>query len=178
MRRVDLRILAGGKPLRDDTGLLQFVRRVRALDTDHNGLDADELRTLLAELDPAGGGLALRGAVLLRSGIDAHELPPKAEALRDCVACHDAAAPPFQYVTVSVLDADGRPQYYDARREILSSTLTWDALAGFYAVGGTRLRLFDIALGLALVGGISGPALHLILRRATARKPDDRGDPT
>ena len=37
---------------------------------------------------------------------EAHELPGKARAIRDCVNCHDESAAPFQNVTVSILDAE------------------------------------------------------------------------
>ncbi len=70
------------------------------------------------------------------------------------------SAAPFQNVTVSVLDASGRPVRYDAHKEILNSATTWDALRGFYAIGGTRFKLLDIVLAVGLVGGLAVPALH------------------
>jgi hypothetical protein len=131
MRRVDLRLHASGQPLRVRDGAEQFARRARTADADHNGRDASELRALLAEFERDVGSVSLRGGVELRSGIDAHELPPKQQVLR-LRRCHDADAPLFRFVTVSVLDTDGRPVRYDAHREILSAALTWEAPRGFY----------------------------------------------
>ena len=111
----------------------------------------------------------------LRSGIEAHELPGKAAAIRDCVKCHDENAAPFQSVVISILDADGRPVRYDAHKEILSSAVTWDALRGFYAIGGTRFKLLDYVLAIGLVGGIAVPVVHLALRRFLGRQPKDDG---
>ncbi len=176
MRRVDLRLHASGQPLRVRDGAEQFARRARTADADHNGLDASELRALLAEFERDVGSVSLRGGVELRSGIDAHELPPKQQALRDCVACHDADAPLFRFVTVSVLDTDGRPVRYDAHREILSAALTWEALRGFYAVGSTRIRLLDAVLGVSLIGAIAVPGLHFALRHFARRRTRVEGD--
>ena len=170
LRRVDLRILVGANPLQDRDGTLQFERRARAADVNHDGLDANELRGLLADLEGGGEALSLRGRIELRSGIEAHELPGKARALRECTGCHDQSALPFQHVTVSILDADGRPLRYDAHRGVLSSAITWEALRGFYAIGGTRLGQLDVLLALGLAGGIAVPALHLAARRWFGRR--------
>jgi predicted CXXCH cytochrome family protein len=170
LRRVNLQITVRSQPLTDRDGSLQFERRARTADANHDGLDAREFRALLADLERDGEEIALRGHIELRNGIDAHELPGKAGALRDCVKCHDDEAAPFQNVTVSVMSADGRPVRYDARKEILTSAMTVDALRGFYAIGGTRIRMLDILLALGLLGGISVPALHLGLRRYFGRR--------
>jgi predicted CXXCH cytochrome family protein len=176
LRRVDLRILVGANPLQDRDGTLQFERRARAADVNHDGLDANELRGLLADLEGGGEALSLRGRIELRSGIEAHELPGKARALRECTGCHDQSALPFQHVTVSILDADGRPLRYDAHRGVLSSAITWEALRGFYAIGGTRLGQLDVLLALGLAGGIAVPALHLAARRWFGRRRHHQPD--
>jgi hypothetical protein len=173
--RVDLQLQRGAQPLSDADAAVQFARRARAADANADGLDANELRALLADLERSGEKVALRGRIELRSGVEAHELPDKARAIRDCARCHDASAAPFQSVTISVLDANGRPVRYDAHREILNSATTWDALRGFYAIGGTRFKLLDIVLALGLVGGLAVPALHYALRRRFRRPPADDG---
>ncbi|MBL0290499.1 MAG: hypothetical protein IPQ15_07500 [Betaproteobacteria bacterium] len=175
LRRVDLRVLAGGERLTDRDGSVPFEQHARAADTNHDGLDANEFRRLLTSLEREGNPVALQGYIELRSGIEAHELPPKAAAIKDCVKCHDEKALPFQNVTVSGVDADGRPIRYDVHREVLSSPITWDALRGFYAIGGTRMKLLDVLLALGLVGGITVPALHLALRRLSRRAPNPDG---
>lgn len=176
MRRVDLRLYASGQPLRVRDGAEQCARRARTADADHNGLDASELRALLAESERDAGSVSLSGGFELRSGLDAHELPPKQQALRDCVTCHDADAPLFRFATISVLDTDGRPVRYDAHREILSAALTWEALRGFYAVGGTRIRLLDGVLAVSLIGAIAVPGLHFARRHFARRRARVEGD--
>jgi nitrate/TMAO reductase-like tetraheme cytochrome c subunit len=167
LKQVDLRLHDGAarERLVDRQGTLQFEKLARAADVNGDGLDALELRTLLAELNRDGRNVVLRGHIELRSGLEAHELPEKALARRECTHCHNVGAAPFQRVTVSVLDADERPLRYDAHKEVLTSVVTMDALRGFYAVGGTRIRGLDLLLGLVLVAGISVPILHLLLRR-------------
>ena len=173
--RVDLQLQRGTQPLIDADGAVQFARRARAADANADGLDAHELRALLADLERSGEKVSLRGRIELRSGVEAHELPVKALAIRDCARCHDASAAPFQSVTLSVLDASGRPVRYDAHKEILNSVTTWEALRGFYAIGGTRFKLLDIVLALGLVGGLAVPALHYAVRRWSGRPPADDG---
>jgi predicted CXXCH cytochrome family protein len=175
LRKVDLRIFVGAAPLIDRDGSLQFERRARVADANQDGLDASELSAFLADLERDGGDISLRGRIELRSGTDAHEIPGKARAIRDCVKCHDENAAPFQNVTISILDAEGRPVRYDAHKAVLSSPMTWEALRSFYAIGGTRLKLLDIVLLLGLVGGIAVPALHLAVRRLFRRRPNSDG---
>lgn len=173
--RVDLQFVRGGQPVSDLGAAVPFRQRARAADADGDGLDANELRALLADLERSGGKVSLRGRIELRSGVEAHELPAKAQAIRDCARCHDANAAPFQNVTVSVLDAGGMPVRYDAHKEVLNSATTWDALRGFYAIGGTRFKLLDIVLAVGLVGGLAVPALHLAVRRWFRRPPANDG---
>ena len=173
--RVDLQIQRGTQPLSDRDGTLQFERRARVADANGDGLDATEFRSLIADLERGGEKVSLRGRIELRSGVEAHELPSKALAIRDCAKCHDANAAAFQSVTVSILDVDGRPVRYNAQKEILTSAITWDALRGFYAIGGTRFKLLDIILGLGLIGGLAVPALHLAVRRLFRRHPTNDG---
>jgi len=173
--RVDLQFVRGGQPVSDLGAAVPFRQRARAADADGDGLDANELRALLADLERSGGKVSLRGRIELRSGVEAHELPAKAQAIKDCARCHDANAAPFQNVTVSVLDADGMPVRYDAHKEVLNSATTWDALRGFYAIGGTRFKLLDIVLAVGLVGGLAVPALHLAVRLRFRRPPANDG---
>lgn len=174
VRGIELRLHVGDRRLVDGDGTLGFDRRARAADANHDGLDAGELRTLLAGLEQDGHAVSLRGHVALRSGMEAHELSPRALAIKDCRRCHDERAVPFQYVTVSALDAEGRPVRYDAHKSILGSSVAWEALRGFYAIGGTRIKMLDVALALGLAGGIAVPALHFAVRRLWRRPSKDR----
>jgi len=63
---------------------------------------------------------------------------------------------------------------YDAHKSILGSSVAWEALRGFYAIGGTRIKMLDVALALGLAGGIAVPALHFAVRRLCRRPPKDR----
>ena len=145
----------------------QFEKMARAADKDGNGLDAVELRKLMALInrDPAAPQKSLRGRIELRTDIEAHELTGKAKAIKDCAKCHQQGAEPFQNVTVSIVSADGKPLRYKAQNEVLGSVLSGDSLREFYAVGGTRNGLLDILLVLAVLGGLSVPIGHQILKR-------------
>ena len=106
LRRVDLRMQKVGQPSGDLDAAALFEARARAADADADGLDAKELRALLADLESRGLKVALKGRIELRSGLEAHEATAKAQAIRDCARCHDENAVPFQSVVVSILDAD------------------------------------------------------------------------
>ena len=43
-------------------------------------------------------------------------------------------------------------------------------MRGFYALGGTRIQALDVLLGLAVLGGISAPIGHALMRKLTRRK--------
>jgi hypothetical protein len=176
LKKVDLRLhdAAARERLVDRDGKVEFEKRARAADGNGDGLDALELRALLAELNRDGRNVVLRGHIELRTGLAAHELSDKALARRECTHCHSVGAPPFQRVSVSVLDNDGRPLRYDAHKEVLTSVVTMDALRGFYAVGGTRMQVLDVLLGLVLIAGLSVPLLHLLLRRFFRRSRPSR----
>jgi hypothetical protein len=145
----------------------QFEKMARAADTDGNGLDARELHKMMALInrDPAAPQKSLRGRIELRTDAEAHQLSGKAKAIRDCSNCHQHGAEPFQNVTVSIVSADGKPVRYKAQNEVLGSVLSVDSLREFYAVGGTRNVVLDILLILAVLGGLSVPIGHQILKR-------------
>ncbi len=166
--RTDLRLTVQAGP-----GVASIAERFETLatkiDANRDGLDAHEFRALIEAFEQQGLKVAVRGRIELRNGIQAHWLPERSRALRDCFGCHDEGAPPYKSVTVSTLDAQGGPVRHDAQREILTSAITVDALKGFYALGGTRLAALDLVLALGLFLGISVPALHLLIRRVLVR---------
>jgi hypothetical protein len=169
LRQVDLRLYAGAKPLTDDAKLA-FEKRARAADVNRDGLDAAEFSALLKDL--GGDAIVVKGHMELRNPTEAHEIVAKPTALKACVDCHTQDATPFAKVTVSVLDAEGRTVRYDAHKDVLRSAMTAEALAGFYAVGGTRIGLLDVLLALGLAGGVAVPALHHLVRRAFASRKE------
>ena len=50
---------------------------------------------------------------------------------------------------------------YGAKPEVLNSMISVDSVGGFYAIGGTRIKLLDWLLALAVLGGIGVPVGHL-----------------
>jgi hypothetical protein len=103
----------------------------------------------------------LRGRLEVSTGVEAHQLARSTQAIRDCAKCHQQGADPFQSVTVSIVGPDGRPVHYGAQPEVLNSMISVDSVGGFYAIGGTRIKLLDWLLGLALLGGVGVPVGHL-----------------
>lgn len=115
------------------------------------------------------GKVTLVGRVEVANGADAHGLLDKGKAVNDCTSCHRKGAEPFQNVTFSTVGPDGRRVRYEARKEVLHAPTSVDSMRGFYAIGGTRIQILDILLALALVGGISAPIAHLVMRRLSRR---------
>jgi hypothetical protein len=172
LRQVDLRLYAAGAPLVETASSPSFEKRARAADKNRNGLDAAEFRALLDDFERNGAALTVRGHMELRNPTEAHEITAKPTALKACVDCHSEDATPFAKVTVSVLDAEGRAVRYDAHRDVLRSAMTAEALASFYAVGGTRIGLLDVLLALGLAAGVAVPVLHMAVRRMLRPKSE------
>ena len=53
---------------------------------------------------------------------------------------------------------------YGAKPEVLNSMISVDSVGGFYAIGGTRIKLLDWLLALAVLGGIGAPLGHMTVR--------------
>lgn len=116
------------------------------------------------------GNFHLVGRLEIANGAEAHALAAKAKANKDCTTCHRKGAEAFQNVTLSIVGPDGRRVRYEAKQEVLHAPTSVDSLSGFYAIGGTRIELLDIVLALALLGGISAPLGHLVMRKLMRRK--------
>ena len=167
-RRVELRLFdsKAQMPFSEPGDARQFENQIRSADADGDGLDAFELWTLVRDINREGKTpeMTLQGRMGVRTGADAHRLSDKAGAVRDCSSCHREGADPFQSVTVSIVGRDGRPVRYDADKEVLSSVMSVNSVSGFYAIGGTRIKLLDVLLVIAFFGGISVPVGHLTLK--------------
>lgn len=178
-RMIDLRLYDGAAKnwVAEQEGSPQFEQLARAADANGDGLDAEELRNLLREInrDAAAVRRTLRGRVELHADVEAHRLADKTHAIRTCDSCHRYGAEPFQNVTVSVTGPDGRPLRYPAQKEVLGSALAVESLPEFYAIGGTRSPILDTLLVLALLGGIGVPIGHMTTKRLF-RKYRARGD--
>lgn len=153
-------------------GAPEFEKLARAADADGNGLDPFELRKLMAQInqDATLPQQTLRGRIELRVGTEAHRLSDKTQAIKDCASCHQRGAEPFQNVTVSITNPEGKPLRYNAQKEVLSSVLSVDYLREFYAVGGTRSSVLDILFVLALLGGLAVPIGHQTMKRIVKRQ--------
>ena len=163
-RKVDLRL--------QEAGGAEFI--ARDLKERTTVLDAAGLRDFMKDINATGNGgsgkVVMIGRMEARDMAAAHRIAPKAQAVRDCATCHRKGADAFQKVTLSVLGDNGKRVSYEAQKEVLHSPTSVDSVRGFYAMGGTRIQVLDILLGLALVGGISAPLGHMVMRRLARRK--------
>lgn len=175
LAQVNLRLTVKPGAVVVSDAIKPFEQMAEELDTNHDGLDAHEFRMLLEALEQQGTPVTVGGRIETRNRIQAHMLPEKERAVRECFACHDKDAPPYKRVTVSMLDAEGTPVHYDAQREVLTSAATIEALKGFYVLGGTRMSQLDLMLALCLGVGISIPALHFVARRFMSRSRKNKG---
>ena len=166
-RKVNLRLYdnVAQQSVTEKAGVPQFENRARSVDAKGAGLDAMALHSLLREFNREGidNKTTLRGRLEVSTGVEAHQLADKSQAIQDCVKCHRQGADPFQSVTVSIVGPDGRPVRYGAQQEVLNSMISVDSVGGFYAIGGTRIKLLDMLLVLALLIGIGVPVGHLTL---------------
>ncbi len=167
-RKVDLRLYdnVAQQSVVEKAGVPQFESRARSADKKGVGLDAMALHSLLREFNREGidNKTTLRGRLEVSEGVDAHKLTRSAQAIRDCAKCHQQGADAFQSVTISIVGPDGRQVRYGAQPEVLNSIISVDSLSGFYAIGGTRIKLLDWLLALAVLGGLSVPIGHMTIR--------------
>ena len=182
-RKVDLRLYdnVARQSVTEKAGVPQFESRARSADAKGVGLDAMALHSLLREFNREGidNKTTLRGRLEVSTGVEAHQLARASQAVRDCAKCHQQGADPFQSVTVSIVGPDGRPVRYGAQPEVLNSIISVDSLSGFYAIGGTRIKLLDWLLALAVLGGIGVPVGHLTINwlvRRYAKKISGKED--
>jgi hypothetical protein len=168
-RKVDLRLYDSVTRQRvaEKEGVPQFEGRVRSADAKGAGLDAMALHSLLREFNREGldNKTTLKGRLEVSTGAEAHQLMEKSQSIRNCAKCHQQGADAFQSVTVSIVGPDGRRVRYGAKPEVLNSIISVDSVSGFYAIGGTRIKLLDWLLVLAMLGGIGGPLAHMTLRK-------------
>jgi len=167
-RRVELRLFDSNTqmPFSEPGDARQFENQIRSADVQGDGLDAFELWNLVRNINREGGTpeMTLQGRMGVRTGADAHRLSDKVGAVRECSNCHQEGADAFQSVTVSIVGRDGRPVRYDADKDVLNSVMSVSSVSGFYAIGGTRIKLLDVLLALAFLAGISVPIGHLTLQ--------------
>lgn len=167
-RRVNLRLYDDVAKLQisEKTGVPQFEKRTQAADANNEGLDERALWSLLKEFNLNGGEgkTVLHGRLEVRSGVEAHQLSEKSKAIKDCNTCHQAGAEPFQSVTLTIAGPDGRPLRHGIQKGVLNSMISMESVRGFYAIGGTRIKLLDNLLLLVFLAGVGGPLAHLSLK--------------
>jgi predicted CXXCH cytochrome family protein len=139
----------------------------KELDPDGNGIDAYELGRIAGHLEKKGMKVALVGRMDIRKGTDPHQLALKSDAVKDCERCHRADSEFFKHVSVAVIRADGKPTIFEAKQEVLGSLVSLLPLSNFYVLGSTRIWLLDILFILAVLGGVSVPVAHIMLRILT-----------
>jgi hypothetical protein len=173
-RRVDLQLYDNLKqvPVAQQDGDGNYQARLEEIDAAGDGLDSVELWKLVRQGSREGGAIdvTLRGRMEVTTGVDAHRLAPRGEAVRSCESCHQGGANGFNNVTVSISMPDGRKQRFEADEKVLSSVASVDSVSDFYAPGGTRIRLLDGLLVLALVGGLAVPVGHIALGKYLRKK--------
>jgi len=167
-RRVDLKLYdsSARERVAEKLGVPRFESRAKLADSKGQGLDALALQSLLKEFnrDNDESDTILRGRLEVDGGPEAHMLTAKGNAIKDCRACHREGAAPFQKVSISIVGPDGRPLRHGAQQEVLQAPTSVDSVRGFYAIGGTRIKLLDVLLVLALAAGVGVPIGHLSLK--------------
>jgi predicted CXXCH cytochrome family protein len=173
-RRVNLRLVdkVDGKQILEKSGVPQFARMVKAADGDQPGLNESELKKFLKEfnLENEGPKAILNGRLEVRSGVQAHQLSKKEDAISDCRVCHKAGATPFQTVVLTMAGPDGRPLRHGVEKEVLGSLTAIGSMKGFYAIGSTRIVWLDYLLVLVLLGVALVPIAHLTANRLFKNK--------
>jgi len=119
--------------------------------------------------------ISLRSRMEVMSGVSAHQIANKSFAVRTCDSCHEPGSRQRENVTVSIPQADGRRQSFDADREALSNVEAVNSISDFYALGGNPNKLLDYMLLLALLSGFAIPIGHFTLGKMIKEKMD-RGE--
>jgi hypothetical protein len=168
-RRVSLRLYdqASGLQVREKLGVPQFERATMQADVNNMGLDERALWSLLNEFSQSdkGGPTVLRGRLEVISGVEAHQISAKENAIKDCDTCHRAGAPAFQSVSLTIAGPDGQPIRHSVQKDVLTSLLATGSIHGFYAIGSTRIKLLDVLLVLVVIGACCVPLAHMGVNR-------------
>jgi len=146
--------------------------KLEEIGSEDGGISALDLWKLvrLTKADGENIDVSLLGRLEVASGMDAHRLQDSSQATRSCESCHEGDSVAFDKVTVSITRTDGRKERFEADKAVLSSVFSVDSISGFYAPGGTRIRLLDFLLVLAVLGGLAVPVVHISLGKIIRRK--------
>lgn len=154
-RTVDLMLIDSKSDQARDTRQIGVPLFEASAKSDSKGIDAQTLWTLLQTLDRSGlaNKTVVRGRLEVASGPQMHQIADKSKAISECRTCHNADLKAFQSVTISLVGPEGRRVGYGANADVLNSIISVNSVRGFYAIGGTRIKLLDILLILAILGG-------------------------
>jgi hypothetical protein len=167
-RRIELR-------LRDAKAQGELAMKQEPAAPSSKPLDADALRALVDHArGSTEGAVMVVGRVDVPDAADAHRLGRKEAAVKECSTCHRKGSDTFTKVGLSVIGPDGQRIRYEVDPAVLQGPASIDAVRGFYALGGTRIGALDILLGLAVLGGITAPLGHAVMRRILARKEEHK----
>lgn len=174
--RVDLQLYDRLKqaPVRQNENNGTVQETLAGIDTDGDGLDPVELWKLVRQINEQDETIdvTLLGRLEVTNSVDAHRLAASTKAVRSCESCHRNNAEPFQNVTVSMSRKDGRKESFKADKRVLNSAMSVDSVGGFYAPGGTRIKVLDGLLILALLGGLAVPVGHIALGKILRKKKE------
>jgi len=164
-RTVDLMLVDSSNSKARGTEQIGVPLFEASANSDGKGIDAQTLYNLMQTLDRSGlaGKTVVRGRLEVASGPQMHQLADKSNAIGECRTCHNAGSKAFQSVTISLVGPDGRRVGYGANADVLNSAFSVNSVSGFYAIGGTRIKLLDILLALAVFGGLSIAIGHVFL---------------
>lgn len=108
------------------------------------------------------------GKMDVSNAAEAHQLGAKAEAVRECEACHHPKSEYFKNVFIVMSKTGGGTTVLPAKKDLVNSVFSIIPVRKFYAIGGTNISLFDILFYAALIGGIAVPIGHISLRIITS----------
>ena len=133
--------------------------------SDGKGIDAQTLWNVLQTLNrtalqPKRPCAAAWTSAPVRRRI---RLADKGKAISDCQTCHQrgSAGLPERDDLAGWAGGPPRGLWRQCRRAELGDSL--DSVSGFYAIGGTRIKLLDILLALAILGGLGVAVGHVFL---------------
>jgi len=175
-RRIDLELHDNLAEAGQDAGQNQtheqLRQQLRSKEEAGESMNPSEFSDLMNHNGSEGQAseVSLRVRMEASSGVDAHRLADKSQAVRGCDSCHQKGAEAFQNVTVSITGEDGMRQHYAADKEILDSLGSVESVNDFYTIGGTRIPLLDALVVLSLFAGIAVPVGHFGLGRILKKK--------
>ena len=175
-RRFDLHLYdnIAKAPVAQQEGEEPLQQQLQAIANEGGDVDPLEIwkqRTSLSQQGQAVD-ISLRSRMEVMSGVAAHQIANKSFAVRTCDSCHEPGSRQRENITVSIPQADGRKQSFEADREALGSVEAINSISDFYALGGNTNKLLDYMLILSLLAGIAIPIGHFTLGKMIKEKMD------